>query len=472
MGPSEFSQRLADKYYEIENQMQMLNMQEEYYGYLQSNLHPDGDIEQFLLPAVSDENTGLVTELVNQLIELQKEQELVMSVAASDNQYVKGLEGKWNVAVEMLEKAIGQVKHNITLQKNELRNEINRILVDMEKLPDLEKEFLIIDRTYKLNDAIYTFLLQKHSESQISKASNVPDNEIIDNASVTAIVSPNKNNDYKKGFMLALIIPAAFIGLKEVLNTKVRSKDDLANLLPGVPMVGMIVHNKVDAENVIKDQPHSVISESFRGVRTKLKFMAGNKDMSVIALTSSNTGEGKTFCAQNLASVFAISGKRVVLVGFDMRKPRLTALFDLEKQAGLSNYYIGQSSIEDIIYKPNGQEFAIVPAGPIPPNPSELIAGPKTEELINYLRNKFDVVVVDSPPIGLVADARLLMQYSDCNLFVVRANYTSKDHLNYTMDSILNEPIEHLGVLFNDVNASERGYGYYSAEYYGGKIEV
>ena len=472
MGPSEFSHKLADKYYETESELKMLVMQIEYYEYLKKNITASGDVEQFMLPAVNNENAGLVTELVAQLIEVQKELEMIKSAAEQNNQYVRALKNKINVTVELLNKAINQVLLNYSLEKEKIEKELDAILVDMDKLPKLEKDYLLIDRTYKLNDAIYTFLLQKHSETQISKASNVPDNEIIDKASLSALVSPIKSSDYKKGLMLALLIPAVFIGLKEFLNTKVRSRDDLKNLIPHVPVVGMVAHSKSSSEAVIQDQPHSVVSESFRSMRTKLKFMAGTEDVKVITLTSSNTGEGKTFCAQNLASVFAISGKKTVLVGFDMRKPRLTVLFNLQDKVGLSNYYIGQCKLNEIVYATAQENVFVMPAGPIPPNPSELIVSERTGDLYAYLRQEFDVVVIDSPPIGLVADARLLMHYSDCNLYVVRSNYTVKEHMVHTIEGLLDENVNSLGLILNDVSNNEKGYGYYLAEYYEGRAEV
>ncbi len=472
MGPSEFSQKLADKYYDTESELKLLRMRIDYYMYLQKNLEVSSDFEQFLLPALDDENSSLINELATQLIELQKEMELLKEEVSVDNQYFASQKSRMTITVDLLKKAIGQVLKNFKMEQEKIQNELQAILADMEKLPELEKNYLIIDRTYKLNDAIYTFLLQKHSETQITKASNTPDNEIIDNASITALVSPQKNSDYKKGLMLALLIPAVFIGLKEFLNTKVRGKEDLNHLVPAVPVVGMVMHNKNGVENVIKAYPHSIISESFRSLRTKLKFMAGTDKLQVITLTSSNTGEGKTFCAQNLASVFAISGKKTVIVGFDMRKPRLTALYNLHNHHGLSNFFIGQKDISSIIYETEQANVSVIPAGPIPPNPSELIVGDKTEELYAYLRERFDVIIIDSPPIGLVADARLLMDYSDCNLFIVRSNYSSKEHLVHTVDNLLSEKVESLGIILNDISFKEKGYGYYSAEYYGDKIKV
>ncbi len=466
MGPSEFSERLAEQYFDAEKEVKMLEMQSSYYEYLQNNLDKAKDIEEYMLPAVNDENTSFINQLVLQLISYEEEKEMLFSSAEKDNQYIRALESKINVTKDNLKKGINQVLRSIDLEKKKWNVKINDVVGDMDQLPALEKKYLKIDRTYKLNDAIYTFLLQKQSETQIAKASNVPDNEIIDNAVISAIVSPNKRSNYQKGFLLALILPSAFVALKEFLNTKVRNKDDVHFLAPGLSIVGTIIHNKEGGNNVINDYPHSVISESFRALRTKLKYMYDGDHPKVITLTSTNTGEGKTFCAENIASVFAVSGKKTVLLGFDLRKPRLTALFQLMDKPGLSNYLIDESKIDEIIYPTDYSNLSVIPAGPIPPNPSELLSGDGPKELFAYLRNHFDVIVVDSPPIGLVADARMLMQESDYNLFVVRANYTLREHLSLTIENLLDEDIAKVGVLLNDVSLSERGYGYYSAEYY------
>ncbi|MBI9060859.1 MAG: polysaccharide biosynthesis tyrosine autokinase [Marinilabiliaceae bacterium] len=468
MGPTDFSEKLASQYFEGEKDLKLLEIQEEYYKFLKSNMNSAVDLEQYMLPAVDDESAGLINQLVMQLIALNEEQEIVDKDAESKNPYVGTLERKIDVTSDNLGRAINQVLKSIELEKKEVQSALEGLLQDMDKLPDLEKHYLKIDRTYKLNDAIYTFLLQKYSETQIAKASNVPDNEIIDNASISAIVSPNKKSNYSRALLLALLIPAGLIVLREFLNRKVRGRDDLDYLIPDVPLMGLVVHNKSNERDVIHSHPHTVISESFRSIRTKLRFMAGGSNNKVITLTSTNTGEGKTFCAQNLAAVFSISGKKTVLLGFDMRKPRLSDIYDLNHNAGLSNYLVGQVQIEDIIYSGGYDDLYVIPAGAIPPNPSELITGDRTAELFKYLRANFDVVVVDSPPIGLVADARLLMQYADTHLFVVRSHYTLKDHMVHTIQNLRTEGVQSLGVVLNDISIKDKGYGYYSSEYYGG----
>ncbi|TAJ13220.1 polysaccharide biosynthesis tyrosine autokinase [Marinilabiliaceae bacterium JC017] len=469
MVPSEYSSKLADQYYDIEKDLKLLQIRKDYFNYLDEKLETDFNIDNFMMLAVSDESNGLVNQLVTQLFSLKEEYELIKDNAEGTNPYIQNLASKVTLTETNLHKAIQQVLNDIKLQENELKGSLLSLDAKMNQLPELEKHYYDIDRKYKLNDAIYTFLLQKHSENQITKASNTPDNEILDTPTISYIVSPNKKNNYSKAFMIGLLLPGAFIVIRELLNNKIRGKDDLEQLFPQLPLMGVIMHNHTSSQDVIHNHPHTIISESFRSLRTKIKFMNCTDESKVISVSSTNTGEGKTFCAQNLACVFSISGKRTVLLGFDMRKPRLTEIFDLKNHAGLSNYLSGQQAFEDIIFNTGMNNLFVIPAGPVPPNPSELIEGERTSVLFDRLRKEFDVIIIDSPPVGLVADGRMLMDYSDCHLYVVRVNHTNKEHMGHTLHNLMSENVKSLGIILNDVNSKEKGYGYYSTEYYGYK---
>jgi capsular exopolysaccharide synthesis family protein len=363
--------------------------------------------------------------------------------------------------------AVDKMMETIVIRQNEIREQISNLSTRMDYLPELEKEYLELERAFKLNDAIYTFLLQKNSETQIAKASNTPDNEVLDQATITGIISPDKKGNYGKAFLLALIIPSVLIGLKEAFNNRIRDRGEMEAIAGEIPLMGTIVRNKTAGENIITQMPNSLLAESFRSLRTKIKFMSSDDDSLVILVTSTNTGEGKTFCALNLASVFAISGKKVALLGFDMRKPRLSEIFDKQQKAGISNFLIGQNNLDEIVYSSELENLWLVPSGITPPNPSELISGERTKKLFKHLRNRFDVIVVDTPPVGLVADARILMQYADCRLFVVRAGMTYKEHFAAIIEDLKNEEIKHLGLILNDVNPADKRYGYYNTDYYG-----
>jgi capsular exopolysaccharide synthesis family protein len=465
--PTEYSQIITDRYLEKEKQLGILRIKKEYYKYIQQKIKEDSKSEDFMLPAVSDEANSMVNQMILQLIDLKDEFETLNSDADNPNPYIISLSQKISIAENNLKTVIDLVIKNFELKENEIRNDLTKTIEEIKSLPDMEREYADIERNYKLNDAIYTFLLQKHSENQIAKASNTPDNEVIDSPSLTGLVSPNTKNNYSKAFIIALLLPVGIIVLRELLNTKVRGKEDLEHLQEKLPILGFIMHSKNEVQDIIHEQPHSVISEAFRSLRTKIKFMSCESKTWAITITSTNTGEGKTFCAQNLASAFSISGKKTALLGFDMRKPKLSELFNLKNETGLSNYLSNQAEFEDICYETKYDNLYIVPSGAIPPNPSELISNNKTEELFKILREKFEVIIIDTPPIGLVADARILMDYSDCHLYVVRANYTDKEHMGYSLNNLMLENINHMGLILNDIPLKDKGYGYYSAEYYG-----
>ncbi len=466
--PVEHSQTLATQYFDIEKEIKLLDLEKDYYLYLKEHLKDAKEIEDYMLPVLDEESNKYINGLIMELIDLQSENTLLLADARKENHIIKSQQTKIELVTNNIISAINQSIKSIERQKVKVKQSMGGVMHEMNLLPELEKRYLEIDRNFRLNDAIYTFLLQKQSETQISKASNVADSEIIDRASVSAIVSPDTKGNYSKAFMFSLLIPGGLILLLEMMNDKIRRKEDLDLLLPGLPIMGMVTKNKGDYEDVIVAHPHSVISESFRSIRTKLRFVSADQALQVVTITSSNTGEGKTFCAHNLASVFSISGKKTIILGFDMRKPRLSTLFGVDNRNGLSNYLIGQSELNDVIYSSGKANLDILPAGEIPPNPSELIASDKTKHLFDELRKQYEIIIVDSPPIGLVADARLLMQYSDGNLYVVRVNCTSKDHLAYTVKDLAHEGIRNMGLVLNDVSPKEKGYGYYSAEYYGG----
>ena len=470
--PSEYSQIIVNRYFDKEKELNILRIQKEYYQYIEQKLSEDAKSEDFMLPAVSGQaggssSGGLVNQLILQLFSLKEEYEILTNNAEDTNPYINSLFEKINVTENNLKLAISKVLKNIELRENEINNDLSKTVSEIKNIPDQEKEYADIERNYKLNDAIYTFLLQKHSENQIAKASNTPDNEVIDAPSISGIISPNEKNNYTKAILLALLFPVGIIILREMLNTKVRGKEDLEHLQDKVPILGAIMHNKSDEQDVIYDQPHSIVSEAFRSLRTKIKFMSCQNDSWAITLTSTNMSEGKTFCAQNLASAFSISGKKTVLLGFDMRKPKLSELYGLKARTGLSNYLSNQADFDDVIYETKHENLYIIPSGPIPPNPSELISNRKTEELFEKLRARYEIIVIDTPPIGLVSDARILMDYADCHLYVVRSNYTNKEHLGYSLNNLLLENISHMGIILNDVSLKDKGYGYYSAEYYG-----
>ncbi len=464
--PSELSDRLAGQYFEYEKEMSQLLVRENYYNKLSKHLASEPLSDDYLLPVFSLDANSFISSMVTDLLALHNEFSLLQSQTNADNPMLGELNRKITLSKKNILTALDKILKNAAIEKEKIKGQMDIIASRMNYLPENERLFLDIERDYKLNDAIYTFLLQKQSETQITKASNTPDNEIIDEASIVGVVSPNKTKNNRQALFLAFLLPVGIVVLKEYLNNKIRDRQDVVSLAPNASILGYIPQYKGTENMVIKAEPLSSLSESFRALRTKLKFMIPSNEKLVLTITSTNTGEGKTFCALNLAVAFAISGKKTVLVGFDLRKPRLTEMFGHRNQQGLSNYLIGHATIDEIMYPGDLENLTIVPSGAIPPNPSELISGNYTTKFFSEMKENFDVVIVDSPPIGLVADTRLLMEHCNCHLFIVRVNKTVKEQFKHTLQNLVEDNVSPIGIVLNDISNKNGGYGYYSQKYY------
>ena len=467
MMPSDVTQRLSSEFYEKEKDRKMLDVSYDYFNLIHKRIMDNTlDEADYLLPVFSNEAASIVQQFVREHLNLLREQTLISEQAGAINPYNQELIKQIELSKKTLLVAIEKQMETIDMQRNEIDRHVSALTLEIGDLPEMERDYLAMERAHKLNDAIYTFLLQKSSEMQIAKASNVPDNEVLDQPGLSGPISPDKKGNFSKGLIAGFIIPALIIGLKELFNTRIRDRDDLKGLLNEIPIVGEILRNKETNEIVMFHQSHSVLAESFRSLRARMKFILSQNPGKIISITSTNTGEGKTFCAVNLASVFSVSGKKTAMVGFDLRKPRLASIFNLDRHPGISDYLIGQAKVEDIIRKTEYDNLFVIPAGVIPPNPSELISGARTAELFESLKEDFDIIILDTPPVGLVSDSRILMDMADCHLFIVRAGVTNKEHFSLTINNLLTEKIKCIGVVLNDVVNLHQGYGYYDSGYF------
>ncbi len=466
-GGSGGTQSSSSEYFGVEKELRLLMLRKEYLVYLSNNLNDRSALEDyFVLAGGADQSADpMAGQLVTQLMGFADEKALLGGEDLGSNPYIRTLDQKITLARQNLQILLGQAINRIDTRIHESKIIIGELENRIAAMPDVEKEFVDIERRYKLNDAIYTFLLQKQSENQIAKASNTSDNEVLEEPSVVALVSPDQRRHYTRGMMIGLLIPIVIIVLKEFLNTRVRSVDELKALNLNVPVVGAIPINPEPIHDVIYKRPSSLCSESFRRLRVKLQFLLSGKDKKVIIISSSNKGEGKSFCSFNLASIFAISGKKTVLLGFDLRKPKLDSLLQTGVSAGLSNYLAEQAEIDDIITPLKYPNLSFIGAGVVPPNPAELISQPRTAQLFEHLRANFDVIIVDTAPIGIVADTRILVDYADAFVFITRAGITEKEHLRQTIDNLLSENMQSIGLVLNGLDAKDRSYGYYGSSY-------
>jgi capsular exopolysaccharide synthesis family protein len=267
--------------------------------------------------------------------------------------------------------------------------------------------------------------------------------------------------------MIGFTIPIAIIILIEYLNDKIKSKTDIEKIT-SVPVLGEIGHAEESGVLIVTKNNRHFIAEQFRIIRSNLKYILPKIDNPVIMITSSFSGEGKSFISTNLGSVLALSGKKTVILEFDIRKPKIMEGLGLQERKGITNYIVGNISLSEIIYPVYSQEnLFVIPCGPVPPNPSEMLLDEKVVELFQELKRNFESIIIDTAPVGLVSDALTLSQFADACMYVVRHNYTFKKQLYLIDELYINKKLPHLSIIINDIN-NRSGYGsYYGYGNYG-----
>lgn len=452
----------------LENEKALLVMQKKYYDYIRNYFEQNKDMSDLIAPSSMNVESVILNQLITQLIQLNSERNSMLQQGNVKNLRLTTIEVQITNLKNTILENINSNAATTEIALQDINNRLARISSEMSRIPTTERQLLSMERSFQLNDAIYTFLMQKRSEAQIARASNQPDYDVIDEARyVTSEKTFPKN---KLSFLIAgilgLFIPFVVIVLKDYLNVKVSGKKEIESLT-SFPILGHVFRNENKDNIVINESTSSPISESFRSLRTNLQFYSKGHDKQIFLITSSYSGEGKSFVAQNLSAVYALFGKKTLLIGFDLRRPKLFQDFNLHNNKGLSTALINQTPIADIIQSTSIKNLDFIAAGPIPPNPLELIASERTDELINELKKHYDFIIIDSPPIGVVSDAYLLMKYSDVNIFVVRQGFSNKEAFLNNANQLKQKNIPHVSIVINDVKAKGLTYDYgYEYTYY------
>lgn len=338
---------------------------------------------------------------------------------------------------------------------------IDRAEQALREMPEKQRQYFDIKRGYDIIENNYKLILGKQAETQIRMATIKSDISIIDPAKNLGQGQLGTNAGMVKMVLILglLSIPLVIIALRVLLDTKVRRLKELLQVT-NIPLLGTIGKNQTENNLVVIKSPRSIISESFRAIRANLPFLYKEDNRSkVILITSSISGEGKTFISINIASILALGGKKTILLGMDLRKPKIFGDFNIANDNGVSNYLTTDIDLKQVIKKTEVPDLDVITAGPIPPNPSELLLSDKNKELIQILRREYDFIVIDSPPVGLVADSFSLMKYADLNIYVARYQYTEKYMLKTIMDKYNKKEVTNLGLIFNGYEPRE-GYGY------------
>ncbi len=462
-------QQIFEKLSDLETEKANLQQQRRYYAYLKNYLDNTTDVSDLLSPSSMNVVDPILTNLITQLITFHSERvRLVKNITNTQNLYLADINLKIENILKTIRENVNNTVNTLSVSLNEINYRISSLSSQISQMPKTELQLKGIERKFKLNDAIYTFLLQKRSEAQIARASSMPDYEIIDPAriSVTGLVSPKKNLNYIIALFLGLFLPTAVIMLRDFLNNKITDPEEI-EFATKFPIIGKVFHSFRRTSMVVNDYPNSSVTESFRGIRTNFEFFSDGGRKQVLLVTSATSGEGKTFCSINLATVFALNGHRTVLLEFDLRRPKIHTEFGSSNMIGINSYLIDKAVIEDIIMPTHIENLDLISAGPAAPNPAELISSERTGEFIDRLKEMYDYIIIDSAPAGIIAETFILMKHTDINIFVVRMNKTVKDAFLNTSKAFENNRFSNVSVLINDINIKRESYKYgYDNKYY------
>jgi capsular exopolysaccharide synthesis family protein len=435
----------------------------QYLAYLEAYLAQNQDYANMLTPvAYGTGDMGPLNELISQLIQAQIEKNALSQRGKGKNPAV----AEYNLRLDGLRKNIGEIvknlKANLQITLGSVNQQIAKVEREIKSIPGKEKEMVSIKRRYTLNENIYLLLLNKELEAQIARAAATEDSQILERAYLGPMIQPKPLNNYLIAFLVGLLAPLGGLIAYDALRNTLRNREELAQLSP-LPIYGTVVRIKEKSNSVrqIADRPKSQLAEAFRSIRSNLSFVATQADSNIFLVTSNLSGEGKSFCSAGLSIVLASTQKKSLLIMTDLRKPRLYLIEEGYQQGmvGLSNYLSGKATLDDIVQSSGIPNLDFIAAGPIPPNPTELLMRPAMDDLIAQLKNRYAYIVVDTAPVGLVSDAFALMKHADASLFVARQGYTPRPQIEYVNSLYKEGKIKNVGFVLNDVPTS-RGYGY------------
>jgi tyrosine-protein kinase Etk/Wzc len=423
-----------------------------------------------IVPATFGIADPVLTELLKKLSDLELEYTQTKKIVPENNPAVIALVDGINKLKPGILENIQNQRKNLQAGRSDLTGTNNQFSSMLRTIPEQERELLGISRQQAIKNNIYTFLLQKREETALSFASAIADSRILDKAETLDVpVRPKKTLIYFGALIVALVLGIAIIYIKEILTRTVQERSDIEKHTD-IPFLGEVMYDRSKSPTVIAEGKRSYIAEQFRQLRTSLGFMGIDETHKKLLITSNISGEGKSFISINLGISLALMNKKVVLLELDLRKPKLSDQLNISRNIGMSNYLVGKLPVDEIIKPTSIKNLFLIPSGPIPPNPSELISNGKLPELLAHLEKTFDYIIMDSAPITPVTDSFILSPMADVTLFIVRHDYTPKVLLQKLEERHKMNRLKNSAIIYNGVKGKgykKYGYGYGYGNGYG-----
>ena len=450
---------------QMEIQMNVLNDVE---GYLKGKGVNPGNLPS--LVGISDQN---VVSMLNRLYEMEFGYQKRKGAVGGQDEELLMMESEIGKLRTSLMESVGQLKQHMSSTIRRLKSELNLKMSSLTSLPGKERMLLDISRQQAIKNSIYTFLLEKREESAISFASTVSDVRLVEPAQGDADpVKPRKMVVLIACILLGLALPGAYVYYFEVLTGKIKFRSDIESRTK-LTVLGEIYQGTDDSDFIIGSDNRSAIAESVRSVRSKMSYYLRGEGSQVILISSCLPGEGKSFITTNIALSLALMGKKTVVIAADMRKPRIHKAFGVSGTKGLSQVLINKLSVDEAVEATNYKDLFIMPPGPIPPNPAELLLNKEFGLMIGHLKSKYDFVIIDSPPLGLISDAEIMAEQADFSLFVVRHDHSLKEAVKNILGPIDESSkfwpaaVVYNGIKTRGMGRYGKGYGYGYGSFYG-----
>ncbi|MEO5571352.1 MAG: polysaccharide biosynthesis tyrosine autokinase [Bacteroidia bacterium] len=430
-------------------------------NYLYENLTAGGDVTTVAPALLADQDDPSLSSSFAELSNLYQKKTNLLFSNTPNSPVVKELDEQIANSKQRVIQLVLNLRRSLAVKYNSLSSQLGTYQSRISNMPSTMKGLVNINRKVEVNEKIYLFLLETRAQTVIARATIVPDKFVLNSAVSTGLKSPIGTKILAMGFGIGLALSFLLIFLKGIFYNYIQNKDDLAELTT-LPIIGVIGQSKEAKESylVVDKNPQSLTAESFRVIRTNLAYFAPKSASKVLLVTSSMANEGKTFCAINTATILAKAKKPVVLIDLDLHKPKQANAFNLKNDIGVTSYLVGKASLNDIILDTPVENLKVILTGPRTPNASELILDPMVEQMIIELKSRFEYIILDTPPVGLLSDALVMMKYSDLNLYVLKANYSKKDFVDIAHQIMEKNNIKSMSFILNSVNAKNIPAGY------------
>ena len=444
---------------ELKNQKANILLNDEYYDYLLESLNQQEGLDEIVVPSAMGVQDPILSQLISRLVNLQLDVKLLMSDNKSKNPL---LQEKQQTIAELKSNILTNVRNLKATSQIRLKDIDQRIQLfasSLQEIPEAEQQLVNIQRDYRVNEELYLLLMQKRLEAGINAAAINSDYRIVNRAFNAGMISASPLRNYSIALLLGLILPVGIMLILDFMSEKIRSKEEISQFSK-LPVVASILHQ----ENPAGEFLHTPAFESFRSLRANLRYL--HQPTQVLMFTSSISGEGKSFCSRNLAQLLSMTSKKTLWIDADLRKP--STRHHKEKH-GLSSYLAGFAPAEAVLTQGKNPFFSMISAGKLPPNPAELLVSERMKELITNMREHFDYIIIDTPPLGVFSDAMELLPLADHSFLLVRQKHSQQTPLKTTSEMIQARGISHVSIIYNDVKDKKGAYGYQYAYYQNGK---